>query len=122
MKRRTCQAFRQNGVVAIPFCAGGCTDPIGNAVSCRGFAQHDSGPRRAADLAGRVTVLEAHAGFRQRIDVGGFVERASFNSQVAASQVVYEEEDYQAPKELLEELRGIEIDISNGLVELERML
>lgn len=75
-------------VVALPVLASFCANPIGDAQAGGILSGHDGGARGGADLAGGVSVREAHAGFGEGIDVGCFVEGGAFDGEVLDAEVI----------------------------------
>ena len=69
-------------------------DPVGDSVPGGELAGHEAGPRRAADLAGRVTLSEPHSLASDPIDVRRLVERAALDPHVAPAVVVHQDEHH----------------------------
>ena len=83
----------KNTIVSIPASAGGCADPIGDTGSWWILAKHDARARGTANFTGRVAVCESHAVCCELVDIGCFVERASFDADVSLAEIIDEEKD-----------------------------
>ena len=83
----------QHAVVPIPSGPGRRTDPIGDADARRVLPQHDTRPGGAADLAGRVSLGEAHPARGELVDMRRFVEGAPLDADILHSQVIHQKEE-----------------------------